>query len=183
MLREGHLGIGLLVYIPVAAILVIFDHWVLLAIGVWATVIGASFPDLDTRVRFVKHRGWTHTVWFMLVMAIGGSILGVFSIQWIFGFFPLVADIVPQSLGIAAAGMFAGGMTLGVGSHLVGDLVTREGIRPFHPVLPRDVGGLTVSKTRYHWGSLRAKNRLVNTMFLGAGVLGLSAVIVLVETI
>ena len=183
MLREGHLGIGLLVYIPVAAILVIFNYWVLLAIGVWATVIGAGLPDLDTQVRFVKHRGWTHTVWFILLVAIGGSILGKLSIQWIFGFFPLVEDVVPQSLGVAAAGMFAGGMALGVGSHLIGDLVTQEGLRPFHPILPRDIGGLTVSKTRYHWGSLRATNRLVNAMFLGAGVLGLSAVIVLVETI
>ena len=183
MLREGHLGIGLLVYIPIAAILVVFNHWVLFAIGVWATVIGAGLPDLDTRVRFVKHRGWTHTVWFMLLVAVVGSILGMFSIHWIFGFYPLVTNVIHQSLGVAAAGMFAVGITLGVGSHLIGDLVTREGLRPFHPVLPRDIGGLTVSKTRYHWGSLRAKNRLANTMFLGAGVLGLSTVIVLVEIV
>jgi len=183
MLREGHLGIGLLVYLPVAAILAVFDYWVLFAIGVWATVIGAGLPDLDTQVRVIKHRGWTHTIWFMLLVAVGGSVLGLFSIQWIFGFFPLVGDVVSRSLGVAAAGIFAGGMALGVGSHLVGDLVTREGLRPFHPVLPRDIGGLTVSKTRYHWGSLRAKNRLMNTLFFGAGVLGLSAIVVLAVNI
>jgi inner membrane protein len=179
MLREGHLGLGLLVYLPFAGVLALLELWVLFGIGVAATIIGAGLPDLDTKILFVKHRGWTHTVWFMVAVGIGGLIVGGLSLQWLFEYFPLVSDLVSTTVGVAAVGVFAGGLVVGVGSHLLGDLVTREGLCPFHPVLPRGCGGLAVSDSRYHWGSLRAKNRVVNAVFLTAGLAGLSGVVFL----
>jgi inner membrane protein len=179
MLREGHLGLGLLGYLPFAGILAVFELWVLFGIGAAATVIGTGLPDLDTKILFVKHRGWTHTVWFMVVVGVSGVLIAGVAVQWLFESYPLVSDVLPARVGPAGVGMVAGGLVVGVGSHLLGDLVTREGLCPFHPVLPRGIGGVSVSETRYHWGSLRAKNRVVNAVFLSAGLAGLSGVVFL----
>lgn len=179
MLREGHLGIGILAYLPVAAVFVVLDYWVLFGIGLWTALIGSVLPDFDTKLIFVKHRGWTHTVWFILVTAIVGVIVGVVTLEWLIEYLPIGGSLVAGQVGFATIAVFAGGLALGVTSHILGDTLTREGICLFHPVFPRDIGGVEVKTTRYNFGSLRAKNRLVNSAFLAAGLVGLSGVVLL----
>lgn len=179
MLREGHLGIGILAYLPVAAVFAVMDYWVLFGIGLWTTLLGSGLPDFDTRLIFVKHRGWTHTIWFILVTAVTGVVVGVVTLEWLIGRLPLGSSFVAAQVSVATVAVFAGGLTLGVTFHILGDTLTREGICLFHPVLPRDMGGFEVNTTRYNFGSLRAKNRVVNSAFLAAGLVGLSVVVFL----
>jgi inner membrane protein len=114
--REGHLGVNLAVYAPVAFVLVALDLLRLAFIGGGVMVALAMLPDYDQQIPFVKHRGITHTVWFALVV---GAVIGVV------GF--LVGDSVGASLGYAAFGFVVG--TLSVVAHLLGDVITPAGVR------------------------------------------------------
>ncbi|MEM2954530.1 MAG: metal-dependent hydrolase [Candidatus Nanoarchaeia archaeon] len=78
-------------------------------------LIGTFLPDLDIKLK-LKHRGYTHTIWPVILALIFG---GVFSkVQFI-------------------ALTFA----LGYGSHLFVDMLTPFGIAPFLPIYKRKISG------------------------------------------
>lgn len=147
--KEGHYGVSLLAYAPVGATLALagLEGY---AVAGGAIVLGlATLPDVDHRLPLVAHRGATHTLAFALlvgaVLAGGGWALGS-------------ATGSGRALSLAALGFGTG--VLGIVAHLVGDVVTPMGIRPFRPVSDRHY---TLSLTR-------ADNTLANWLLLGAGV-------------
>jgi inner membrane protein len=150
--REGHLGVNLAAYAPVAFVLVALDLLRLAFIGGGVMVALAMLPDYDQQIPFVKHRGITHTVWFALVV---GAVVGVV------GF--LVGDGVGASLGYAAFGFVLG--TLSVVAHLLGDVITPAGIRPLTPYDDR----------RVTFDLVKAKNPLANYGLLVVGAVLVAA--------
>ncbi len=72
-------------------------------------LFGSLFPDFDLRIGFLKHRGILHSV-YILFLAV---LLGIFFNSLFSLFF---------------------GFALGFFSHLIGDMITLEGIRPFYPL-------------------------------------------------
>ena len=81
-------------------------------------------PDWDQRVPFVRHRGPTHTIWFMLLVASVFAVVGL-------------------TVGVSSSGATAGvllalfGALVGiimVGAHLLADALTPIGVRPFKPL-------------------------------------------------
>lgn len=70
----GHQGVALLVYAPIAYLLLIENAFVL-AIGGLVVMLGlAMLPDIDMRLPGVPHRGPTHTLLFSLL--VGGVVAG-----------------------------------------------------------------------------------------------------------
>lgn len=122
MYRTGHYGVALVVYAPVAFVLLAAGFEELALVGGTIVVWGAMIPDVDQRLPFVSHRGLTHTVWFALFV---GLLFGV--VGWLSGL-----AVAPLGRGgLAAFGFVVG--TLTVGAHLVADALTPMGIRPFAP--------------------------------------------------
>jgi len=117
----------MLVYAPLGFALLIAGRADLAIAGEIGVCWLAMVPDQDRRVPFVKHRGSTHTVAFALLV---GAVLG--GVGWILGGRP--AAIGAGSL--AAFGFAVG--TLAVLAHLVGDVLTPAGIRPFWPLSGRE---------------------------------------------
>jgi len=66
MHREGHYGVALLAYAPIAFLLLEAGLTELALAGGAIFVGGAMLPNLDMRVPFVKPQGITHTVWFAI---------------------------------------------------------------------------------------------------------------------
>ncbi|MFB6086653.1 MAG: metal-dependent hydrolase [Halodesulfurarchaeum sp.] len=150
MYRTGHYGAALLVYAPVAFLLLSAGLEGLAALGGAIVLGGAMLPDVDQRLPFVSHRGFTHTIWFALIVGLGLGAVG-----WIGGFeFGSV-----RRVGLAAFGFVVG--TLTVGSHLFADALTPMGIRPFAP-FGTDSCSLGVT---------RAGSPIGNTLLLVLGVL------------
>jgi inner membrane protein len=118
--QRGHTGVNLLLYAPVSFLLVRREAFVLLVIGLIGFVGLSSFPDVDQRLP-IKHRGWTHTVWFA---ALVGAAYAAF---WWW--------IEPSSLPrrTVGAGAFVAGAG-GILGHVTGDALTPMGVRPFAPL-------------------------------------------------
>lgn len=149
MYRTGHVGIALLVYAPLGAGLLLAGRPDLAVLGEVGMVALATLPDYDQRVPLVKHRGSSHTVWFALLV---GAVLG--TAGWVLGGRPAA----PADGELAVFGFTVG--TLSVCSHLLGDVLTPMGIRPFWPLWSRT---FTLRLTP-------AKNPIANYGFLVLGV-------------
>lgn len=177
MLREGHVGIGLLLYVPIGVVLALSDAWGIFAVSLWATAMGSVTPDLDTRTWLVTHRGWTHTVWFVAVIFIVMTAGAYVAIVWGLPLLTFLPEFIITGIGPWVAVAFGGGFAFGTATHLVGDAITPRGIRPFQPTTPKNVLDVTVSDRKYIIDIVNANNRTANTLVLAAGMVSVSAVL------
>ena len=162
MHRPGHYGAALLVYAPVGAFTLALGLDELALLGGAVAIAGAMFPDLDERVPGIRHRGPTHTVWFALavgaVLGLAGAVIGA-------------REGVSAAVGLGLFGALVG--TLTVVAHLLADIFTWSGIRPFAPV--RDT-----------WYSLKvtgAANPIANYLLLAVGIAVTAAAVVLARAV
>ncbi|WP_135852600.1 metal-dependent hydrolase [Halorussus salinus] len=148
MHREGHIGVGLLIYSILALPLVLAGFRKLALVGGFAVVGLAMLPDQDQRVPGIKHRGITHTVWFALLIgllfAAAGLLVGL------------------QAGLLSAVGLTVYGFMLGctvILSHIAGDVITPMGVKPFAPV----------SNQKYTYSVAKAANPIANYLLLALG--------------
>jgi inner membrane protein len=140
MYRSGHWGLALLCYSPVVfgALAADITTLPLVIVGAVLTSGLCMLPDIDQWIPFTDHRGITHTVWFALLVGavLGGgtfavvqgasqSVLG----QWIQG-----ATLLGAPLAVTVGWFFGVTGTLVIVSHLIGDWLTKMGIRPYAPL-------------------------------------------------
>ena len=161
----GHVGISLLLFGPLAGVLLSAGHPLLVGVTGLLLIALAPLPDLDTYTDRLDHRGPTHTVWF----ALGGGLLvglvaGLGTVFWnqYISSHPLLPVWIPV--------WFGGASTLAILGHLVGDLVTPMGLWPFRPVSDRHY---TVDLTP-------SKSPRANRLCFAAGSLGLVTALVAV---
>ena len=142
MYRPGHQGAALIAYAPLGLTLVVLARPTLAVVGGGLSLALASLPDVDQRLPGVTHRGGTHTLGFAVAV---GTVLG--GAGW------LVGGVEPAAVGFAVG-------TTTVVSHLLADVITPMGIKPFWPLSTR----------HYTLDICRAENTLANYALLGAGV-------------
>jgi inner membrane protein len=120
MYQPGHCGVALAFYAPIGCALVATGSPTYALLGGVVTVALTMIPDLDTRTPRLEHRGPTHSVAFAgtvgVLTALAGGFLG----------------------GVQAAqfGLLVG--TLAIVSHLLADVITPMGVRPFWPLSERN---------------------------------------------
>lgn len=145
MHAPGHIGAALLIYAPVATVVASVGFPRLALYGLGLAVAVSTVPDVDQFLQ-IEHRGFTHTVWFLLVLALLGAGVG-----WILGI----------SLGdpLAFTAVFGTAVGLSILSHLLADSVTPMGIRPFTPV----------SEFHHSFELVRAANERANLALFSVG--------------
>ncbi|SFS06256.1 inner membrane protein [Halomicrobium zhouii] len=126
MKQLGHYGTALLLYSPVALFLLASGEDALALGGGALAITLAMAPDCDRPIPFVDHRGPTHTFGFAILV---GLLVG--AAGWVVG--SQVDAAAAQTFGRFA---FAVG-ALTVVSHLLADVITPMGIRPFWPLSDR----------------------------------------------
>lgn len=161
MHQTGHYGTALLVYAPVGALVYLVSPELAL-LGGGGVLLLATLPDSDLRVPFLSHRGPTHTLLFLLVVA---GALG--AAGWVVAG---QAGLTERST-LAAFAFLVG--VLGIGSHLLADVLTPMGIAPFWPVSSRN----------YTLRVTRASNPVANWVLLALGVFATAGAFVLVTRI
>jgi len=152
----GHVGISLLLYAPLAWLLLSTGQPAVAALTGLLMIVLAPLPDLDTYTDRLDHRGPTHTVWF----ALGVGLVTASS--------PVLArSLAVLSSGVAThyhrfwvAGWFGTVSTLTVLGHLAGDMLTPMGVWPFRPL----------SAWHYTAELTPSKNPRANRLCFAAGV-------------
>lgn len=120
MFAPGHVGIATLVYAPVAAVLFARGHRRLGWAGFAIVAVAGVAPDVDVMLSSIPHRGPTHTVWAAVALAVVVR---------------AVLPALPRAFATEHPEWPALLCALGVGSHLLGDVLTPMGIRPFAPLV------------------------------------------------
>lgn len=159
MYATGHYGAALLVYAPVGFVLMGFDPTLALVGGAGVLAL-ATVPDYDLRVPFLTHRGITHTLLFTLAVS---ALLG--AIGWRLG----QGSYLPVGDPTTTAVFGFGVGLLGLGSHLLADMLTPAGVAVLWPLSSEEY---TVSLTR-------ADNTLANWALLALGVFATAAALLL----
>lgn len=128
MHSEGHIGLGLLLYAPIAFVLTLSDMMSVMAYGMVCATFFSYAPDFDLWLPYVAHRGATHTFLGGVVAGLGSAVIALLlAVQG-------ALSVPPSLLNLLGVAGFAFGIAfLGVVSHLVGDVLTPMGIRPFRP--------------------------------------------------
>lgn len=172
MHRMGHVGVALLVYTPVVSVLVSTDRLALAAFGLAGMVALEPLPDRNMEIPWLTHRGGSHTVLCaaLVGLCVGGVVLVAGRHLRALLVSQLAGTALSQTAGeiaamdVQALALFAvaiGG--LAIVSHLLGDVLTPMGIRPFWPLSSRTLS----------LGVWTARNRIANPalLVLGSGVL------------
>ncbi|WP_227353780.1 metal-dependent hydrolase [Haladaptatus salinisoli] len=119
MYRPGHYGVALALYSPISFLLVAGGLADRALVGGIALLAMTMLPDLDSKTERVRHRGPTHSLAFAAAVGlVAGVVGGLLAGPWFAGF--------GASMGLLA-----------VVAHLVADVLTPMGIRPFWPVSDR----------------------------------------------
>ena len=125
MIIIGHLGITLFFCAPLANALVTSGHRGEVSRWVGIALVVTMFPDADLYLPWVTHRGVTHSL--LTAVCLGVVVAAVATARW--------RDPLTSSEDYVRRAML--GFTVGAGSvvsHLLGDIITPMGIRPFNPV-------------------------------------------------
>jgi inner membrane protein len=129
-------------------------------VGGAGVLVLATVPDYDLRMPGVKHRGSTHTLLFVLVVS---ALLGV--VGWQLGqgtYQPLDEPATTAAFGVGIG-------LLGLGSHLLADMLTPMGVAVFWPL----------SSKRYTLSVVRAANPVANWGLFALGVFATAVALVL----
>ncbi len=147
MHKKGHIGINALLYSPIAFALSYYGYIQYAIAGGILIWFFSGIPDIDQKIPNVTHRGpVTHSVF----SAIGASILTTA---------PLFTITQNTTTLLFAAGISAF-IILG---HMIGDVITPAGIKPFAPYKDYEAN-IVVCK---------AKNPIANLGFFAFGFLSL----------
>lgn len=157
MLREGHIGISLLALGVIGFPLLVLQAWEVYAVVAFGILATSTLPDIDQKTRLVKHRGWTHTVWFATFV----GILFCFIVFTIATILPGLTILESITLGLVGGGAAAIGICL----HIAGDVMTVQGIRFWTPVVPREAIEFDTTEKKYVLGWFKANNSTANIGF------------------
>jgi inner membrane protein len=159
--KTGHYGTALIAYAPVALFLTTTQQYVPLVLGWFIVVSLTRIPDWDMWLP-IPHRGPTHTVWFALFMGVltGAGLAGL-----LYGIGDLYVGFLGYKVNqytLIGAALFGFSMgALSILAHLLGDIITPTGIKPF-----AFRGRLT---KRYRFVIARAANELANNALFVLG--------------
>jgi inner membrane protein len=159
--RKGHYGVALLVFAPIAFVLLAVDRAALATVTGGAMLWLAMLPDLDHRIPGIPHRGPTHSLLFAALVggafAVVGAALGSTAGD--------VSPIVGSAGGVSLPLL---GFVIGfvsVVAHLLGDALTPAGVNFLWPVSGRT----------YTIGLCRADNTVANYGLFVVGVFAAGA--------
>lgn len=149
---------SMLLYAPVLFVLVVLEMIFTAVVSLGVVIYFSSLPDVDLDYWFLSHRGFTHTVSFSVLIGFLFSGVGTLLVNI------SVSSGFVEPVNMVTTGVPVGGFFLGVFivcSHIVGDVITPSGVRPF--AKPPLVPNLPIFwNKRYSFGWVLASNTIAN---------------------
>lgn len=168
MHREGHIGVNFVLYSPIAFLLMEYDMTVVFGLGLVGIGAWAFLPDVDMALP-IPHRGPTHSIPAAIVAGLITAAVAVYLASTGIGSrSAFVIDWWVLSY-LAAAGFGFGIGFLGVIGHLLGDVLTPMGVKPWWPY----------SNRKYSLTMVLAADKKANQQLSMAGALAVTASLVL----
>lgn len=158
MYKSGHFGLSLTLYAPFLYFFLQANEYLVALLGLLIVTACSSLPDLDLKISFIKHRGYSHTIigalFIGLIIGVATFISYIYIINIISTFGLEMQYTAPMFAGMGFIFGFYGSLT-----HYAGDIVTPMGLKPFAPF----------SRKKYTLDLFYAKNKLANggSLFLG----------------
>lgn len=170
MYKKGHIGINMMLFAPVLFLMMIMEFIILGLFGLVCVIYFASLPDKDLQYKFLKHRGFTHTYSFGII--IGIIMAGLYSLLSIFIMsIGLLEASLFNLIFIPFYGFFVG-LFIVLG-HVAGDVITPTGVRLFQK--PKYVPNARIfSDKNYSFKVTNASSLPYNIAFLFFGLLSTS---------
>jgi|AntRauMinimDraft_4_1070384.scaffolds.fasta_scaffold00601_6 inner membrane protein len=162
MYRTGHFGVALAV---ASLVVVVSPTPAGVAIATIAVLV-ERMPDYDQNFDAVAHRGFSHTIWFAILLAGGfGAVAALFGYSALTQLPGLSSTSLGAALRPSLAGrVVAAGTLLGILSHFAGDVITvgtgEYGVQPLWPL----------SRWEVPIGLCRADSTVGNFLLLVGGV-------------
>ncbi len=142
MYQPGHCGVALTLYAPVGCALIATGSPTAALLGATVVLALTMLPDLDTRTNRLRHRGSTHSIVFTAVVGLVTAFLG-----------GLLAGTSGAEFGLLVG-------TLAIVAHLLADIITPMGIRPFWPL----------SERTFTFDIVLASNTRANSLLFAVGI-------------
>lgn len=162
MYRKGHYGVALLVFAPVAFVLLVIDRVDLAVVTGGAMLWLAMLPDVDHRVPGIPHRGPTHSLLFAAL--VGGAFAAVgAALGTVTGGVGSAGVGSADGVSLSVIGFGIGALT--VVAHLLGDALTPAGVNFLWPVSART----------YTIGLWRADSTIANYGLFAIGIFATGA--------
>ncbi|MHC3438303.1 metal-dependent hydrolase [Natrialbaceae archaeon A-gly3] len=162
MYRAGHAGVSMAAYAPLGVGVALTWDVSVAAAGLGAAVALSTLPDVDQVLSTVDHRGPTHSLPFAVFVGVALA---------------AATAVLSGPLGLSpSTGLLAFAFVVGVLSiltHLLADVITPMGIRPFWPVSDR----------HYTLEITPAANPVANYLLLSIGLATVLVGTVLVESL
>lgn len=162
MKQEGHIGVSLLLASPVTGLLLYFEEMLLSAVFTLTVVWLASIPDIDTTLSEylpIKHRGFTHTVHFGLLVGSASVVIGVLVER------SFEVQLVVDELYITV--LFLAGF-LGILFHSIGDVMTQHGVTLIPDYIVSSGVPLVGRKFAFQWFNYNNLVGNIGFLFIGA---------------
>lgn len=180
MYKTGHYGISMLLYSPILLIAGVLGYFLHGIVGLGVVLFLTPVPDSDIQYDFLTHRGFTHSVPFAFLIGLAMTAVTIGAYMLLNGtavLFPLRMSTVLQLSGLAVGSFIVG--SLGILFHLLGDIITPMGIRPFQkpPLIPNT---RLFSEKRYSYKLVYAKNQWANIGFFILGGIAIFCSLILI---
>lgn len=160
MYKSGHRGINMMLYSPILFLSIVLEMFIFGILGWLFMTYFAHFPDIDLKFRFIKHRGFTHTISFAFIFGLFTSIVSLF-------LFSLAVHNSFILIGVLISSFILGAYTI-IG-HIIGDVLTPTGVKPLQkPKYAPDLDIFSDKKYTLDWVS--ASNKPANIGFLCSGL-------------
>lgn len=167
MYRKGHIGINMMLFAPILFIMIILEFVILGIIGLISVSYFASLPDIDLKIKRLKHRGFTHTISFAVLIGLIVFMIGLF-VSNIFMALGIINTSLFNLIFISIYSFYIGFFI--VMGHIAGDIITPTGVRIFEK--PKYIPNSYIfSDKNYTLFSIPAKSNIANFVFLFLGLL------------
>lgn len=167
MYRQGHLGVSLLSGSPIMLILLYNGLVTPAIIFIGLVAVLSTYPDMDLDSSYFTHRGFTHTVWFGVILGVTISficLLGFFATNYVLFEVKQFTGIQTGTISdyinpftVLVTVFFAGFSS--VVFHTLGDVPTPSGVSIAPPYIDE-----------HGFGWFNADNKVANRCFLYLGV-------------
>lgn len=133
MHSQGHFGVSMSLCAPILFVSIVTEMYIVGALLCGLMLMFSSTPDIDLKLPWVSHRGFTHTVHFAVLFGALVSIVSYLAFTTVEKLVVVeyIIELSVLSSIVQVSSVIFVGSAFGIIAHLVGDILTPTGVHLF----------------------------------------------------